>query len=539
MLRFKLLMAMALVCQIVSAQYEKPREIDFEISKPFDVVDATSKNYFRYENFVFSVKIQKKKVVVQKFDSKTMRQVFKRELPRPESNEVEGIYQFGNRFFYMYNLYNRSRESEQLFYREISFDKGTWKGPQKMIVATKGKVGGDISARGGFWGGYTKTGKFDIEFSADRSRMLVQYRHIPEVKNDAKSHDIIGFHVFDNNMREIWSEEVEMPYTEAKMDNMNYSVDDEGNAYILSKVYEGEDSRDKKSKDAPNYHVELLKKEPGASKLSHSKVDLGDKFIRTAWLYESPEDKMVCAGYYGNTQRARGVDGVFYMKVDKSGRLSDSHHYEIPVEVLNQYVSDRTRKKNNKKEDEDEAQFYNLLLRDLKFYEDGSILLIGEQHYVVESTSSAGGVRTTSYTYYYNDILATKIDASGELSWMIKLPKRQRGSAGRGSMSYKHYYKNGYHYFMYVDNVKNQNLPQNQAPAYHIDKTFGFLTSFIVDDRTGSTSQETILDMKDAKGMKLYQFAPSRTVQVGDDEFIFEAYKKSKEDVMVKIRLKA
>lgn len=45
--------------------------------------------------------------------------------------------------------------------------------------------------------------------------------------------------------------------------------------------------------------------------------------------------------------------------------------------------------------------------------------------------------------------------------------------------------------------------------------------------------------MKDAKGMKLYQFAPSRTVQVGDEEFIFEAYKKKKEDVMVKVRLKA
>ena len=539
MFKFNFLLGIAMLCQVSLAQYVKPREIDFEISRPYEVVDAQTKEYFYHEDYVFSIKIQKKNIVVQKFDSKDMKPVFMRELPKPKVDEVEGIFQFGDRFLFFYNVYNRGRKSEQLYYREISFDRGTWKGAPKMLVSTDGKVGGDIATVNSFWGGFKKVNKFGIQFSKDRSRMLVHYRMVPEIKNDKKSYDIIGLHVFDREMKSVWGEEVEMPYTEKQMNNIDYSVDSESNAYILSTVLDDQNGDTKSKRDIPEYHIELLKKEPRSSELAISRLELGEKFIRTAWLYESPEDKMVCAGYYGNEKRSRGVDGVFYMKVDMSGKLYDSHEYEIPVSILNQYVSKRTRKKNNKKDDDGEAQFYNLKLRNLKFYEDGSILLIGEQHYIVENTSRTGNMTTTSYTYYYNDILATKIDASGELSWMIKLPKRQRGGAGTGSMSYKHYFKNGYHYFMFIDNVKNQNLPIDEAPSYHIDKTFGFLTTFIVDDRDGTSTNQTILDMKDADGMKLYQFAPSRTVQVGEDEFLFEAYKKKKEDVMVKIRLKS
>lgn len=524
-----------LTANLSFAQYSPPRDIDFEISTPYEVVDASSKDYFRQGDFVYSAKIQKKSIVIQKFDSEKMRQVYMKELPKPKANEIEGFYQIGDRLYLFYNLYNKGRKSEQLFYREINLDRGTWKGSPSILVATRGKVGGDI-ARTSYWGGFKKVNKFSINLSKDRSRLLVNYRMVPEEKNDKKSYDLIGLHVFDANLKEVWGEIVEMPYTEKDMNNIDYSVDSESNAYILTTVLD-EDEREARKKDIPSYHVELLKKSPGKEKLGISRLDLGEKFIRTAWLYESPEEKMVCAGYYGNTRKNNSVDGIFYMKVDMDGKVYDAHDYEIPLEILNQYAGKRTQKRNNKREEKGEAQFYGLKLRNLKFHQDGSILLIGEQHYVVENTSRAGGVTTTTYTYYYNDVLVTKIDSEGNLDWMVKIPKRQRGSRGIGSMSFKHFYKDGYHYFMYLDNIKNQNLPMDESPSYHIDNTFGFLTAYVIDDKDGTSSTETILDMKEANGIKLYQFAPSRMIQMGDGEFLFEAYKKKKEDVMVKVHL--
>ncbi len=104
-------------------------------------------------------------------------------------------------------------------------------------------------------------------------------------------------------------------------------------------------------------------------------------------------------------------------------------------------------------------------------------------------------------------------------------------------MSFKHTYVNGYHYFMYMDLAENLELPFDEAPRGYSDGRLEQLTAFIVDDERGEVTKEGILNMADAKGTRLYQFAISRLIRLSDTEFIFESYKKKKEDVMVKISI--
>jgi hypothetical protein len=77
----------------------------------------------------------------------------------------------------------------------------------------------------------------------------------------------------------------------------------------------------------------------------------------------------------------------------------------------------------------------------------------------------------------------------------------------------------------------------NEVPTRHSDGAGGFLTAYKIDDITGQTKKEYILDTRDVRGIELYQFRTSRIIPVSSNEFVFESYKKKKEDVMIKVGL--
>jgi hypothetical protein len=128
-----------------------------------------------------------------------------------------------------------------------------------------------------------------------------------------------------------------------------------------------------------------------------------------------------------------------------------------------------------------------------------------------------------------------KINAAGKLAWMKKLPKRQEGGSGFGGMSYRYFISKDYHFFMFLDNEKNMDLPLTEVPARHVDGAGGFLTAYQVNDKTGEVSKISLLNTRDVNGMEVFQFAPYRMMATDVNTLVFEAYKKKKEDILVKI----
>jgi hypothetical protein len=421
---------------------------------------------------------------------------------------------FQDKYYIFYEL--KDGKNYQLFAREIDFKDGSLKGPgQKMLTTTE---------------------LLSFSFSYDSSRMLINHRMKSETWDDAISYDIIAMYVFDKNLNQIWTDKLKMPYTEKKMNNLEYSVDSKGNVYIVTSVY-NDDTTDKRKKDEEeaNYHLELLKVAASDRKIAITKADVGDKFVRTLWMYEGPKGEMICAGFYHNA-RSNGVDGIMTFKLGQDGKMFDLRTNEIPVSVLNQYASFKTQQKNTKKEEKDVAAFDNLDLREIFVQDDGSVILIGEQNFmntVYNPNSSA----SSSYTYYYNDMLVTKINSKGKLDWMKKLPKRQRGYKGVGGMSYKYIKVKGTHLLLFLDNVKNKDLPVSEVPAEHRDGSGGFLTAYQINDETGETTKLTLLDTRNVNEIEAGQFAPSRIMPISTSAFVFEAYKGSKEDILIKVDL--
>jgi hypothetical protein len=533
-----LLFAFLITTGISFAQKELSKDYSYTVSQPYKVFDGT-KFYFSKNDEVLTIKIDGKEALIQKLKSGSDKIAFSSEKAYedlPKNTQVENAIEYNGKYYFFYSSWDGDKDKEQLFVREIDFEKGEFMGEGKLMFKVDGKVTGSPIASWGFIPIGVQD-KFDFLLSLDKKQMLIQYRKKPQVKRDTKSWDIIGMVAYDENMKMTSSNEIKMPYTERRMDVMDYAIDGEGTNYILAKVYHDDSNDDKKRKsdEEANYHIELFRIKNGAKDISDiTKVEVNDKFINGLWLYEMPDGKMVCAGYYNIGKKAGSADGMIMFKVGKEGALYDMATYEIPVEVLNEYTPNRIKKRNNKKDEKGEAEFPFLKLRQLIVGSDGSLVLIGEQYFMVTHYST----RYTYTSYHYNDLLVSKIDASGKLSWIKKIPKLQYGLNGKGGMSYKHMYTNGFHYLLFLDNVKNFNLPLDKKPAEHTDGKGGYFTSYKINDADGTMVNSSVFNVRDVDDMTMYQFGTHRIVELTDNSFAVEFYKKKKEDVMVKVEIK-
>lgn len=519
-----------------------------KVSAPYKVIDAGEKQYFSYENHVLAVKAGRGVVNLQLFDGAKLTETNREEYDDFEKEfSFEDLIQMNDKVYLFYSVWDKPNGNEQLFSRQIDITTGKFTEKGKLIIKTNEKLTGSAIATIGFWSAGVKD-KFGFVKSFDENKLLINYRFKPQERDDSKSKDKIGMHVFDVNLNEEWSNIVTMPYTEQEMDNWDYAIDSDGNSYIVAKVF----SEPKKGKRGPSsmddskYHVEILRFSNGSETVEKSKVNIGEKLITDIKMFEGTEGNIVCAGYYSDRRKTHGVDGVFTFKVKQQGEIYDVNEYEIPVSVINKFMNPRAQARLKKKDSKkDNVGFSHLKLRNMAIGTDGSIMLSGEQYYVVRRTDSQG---RTTYTYYYNDILATMIGPDGELSYMTKLAKRQMsrggssmglgisfGPSGTADLGFRYLNIDDGHYYYFLDNVKNMDLAENENPAYHTGGAGGYLTAYRIDEKSGKVTKHSILDTRKVKNFAISQFSTNRMVSFQDQSLIFEAYKKKKEDVLIKV----
>lgn len=561
------------------AQKALSKDYSYSVSEPYKVFDAKHKFYFAEENEAMSVKFDGPDIMIQKFDSQ--KPAFKKdklyEKFFPKNYEIEDLLKVGGSYYVFFSSWDGDKEKEQLFTQQIDFASGEFLGTPMLLFDVNGKVtrhkNEDPGKRNWQFGFALGGCKFEIVTSQNRNKVLIQYRKKPEVKSDVKSFDIIGLCALDGNMQKQSVQEVTMPYTERRMNNLDYKLDNKGDLYLLTKVFHDDSNKEKKRKDTvANYHIELFRIKSGGDKIDITKFDNRDKFMNGLWIFDTNKDYLVCGGYYSNGKgdlKGRTgsewfgggkisptgeSDGVVAFKIRNDGTIYDEYFHEIPLDILNAFEGKRTARRNARKEENGiSAKIPYLMLKNIQVLDDGSMMLVGEQFYMEQQNNAAGingsgfgpgpmrttnfGFRNVQYDYHYGDILATKIAADGSLSFMNKIPKEQVGTKGLGGMSYKYFFANNTHYFVYLDNVKNIDLPEGKKPARHSDGQGGYLTCVKMSNPDGDLKKGSILNAREVEDFKIYQFATNRIVQTSENSFMVEAYKKQKEDIMIKVTL--
>lgn len=516
-------------CCFLNAQNNLSKDYTYTIGEPYENIKPVINNYrpFYYTkkgNQIMAVKSNLKRLVVQKFNVENLKLISSEEITDlPKNKKQEKVVAFNNKYYYFYSSWSgRKTKHERLYYREVDFEKGAFSDQPILLVDIPEK----IKSFFGF-------DKFDIKTSIDSTKLMVKYANIPKIKNNNKSFELIKLHVFDKDLNQTWSKEYKMMYSETKTEVIDYKVSSLGDVYILSKIFHDNSKKDKgRGKGGTqNYHLEVVK----ISKDSENslKLDLDNKFINAANMYLNKTGKLTITGFYtkGNIKGRyidNDTDGVFIFKFDKDDNLIYKKTHEIPTSIIKQYESDKTKKKLNKKESENEAEFPNLSPQYLGINDTG-ITLIGEQFFQTEYKGR--------FRQHYHDMLITKLDNKGDLLWMKKLPKKQKRGKEKtlSELSFSYFLSNNYHHLIFLDNMKNINLPLNKVPHLHLGGYGGYLTTYKINDDNGAVKKDAIFDTNEVGEDQIeIDYINNRLIEILENEFIIEVLSK-KENRLIKI----
>ncbi len=524
----------------LNAQYQSD-EVDFELGTPYEVVDAANKIYFDYGEYTLSVKIKRDMAVVQRINLETLSEISRNTLELPEDFRFIDIKKMQNKIVLFFRRVDKDLGIEQLWVKEINPESGEWIGKEKVLVKFEGKIPSvDISF--GYKGlATTVSPTFFVKLSPDATKILVYHKTDPVLKNNDKNFEKIGLYVFDDNYQRIQGDVVRMPHTESQMRIEDYHVNNKGYAYIIAAVGKAAPSRGGKTPTV-TYNYQIFKKRPSSSALSSNtiSVDLGTKSIKSVSFYNDAGGDLQFVGSYGLSDKP-DVYGLFSLKVDKNGDKYDEEYYAIPKKIINQYASERAKEKNEKAANDGlTLGLKNMYVREIIKHHDGSLVFICENRYsiVTVNTDLKSHKVETSERFYYRNLLMAKVDKSGRLIWMSQIPKRLISPVSVPYNTYKYGYKDGKHYVLFVENLGDKDKePEDPLHSHFIGK-HGVLSAYIIDDRLGKPKKLSVFETKEVNGIKLNKVMAHQFIYLGNGQFVFEAYKKKKEDILVKLTFK-
>lgn len=507
-----------------SMSFGQSKKFAFKLGDEYELPRKTEDLAFfgNEKDGIINLSLKKEELNIVRFNPKTLGKTMEQriDLDVTKNFNSELVADFNNKSYYwLHSDWDKSSKEEILYYDKIDVANGKIAQPNIKLFSTT-KIAGAYKQLTGFYS-YKTTEKYQYNYDADRKKLLVSYRLEPEFRNDKKNYDKIGFQVFDEHLNKIWGNEFTMPYTEAIMDNTAFSVDARGNAYMLVKVYES-DSRKEKDNGLPAYHYEVFKFSKDSKAITTAKISIDQNFIKEANLVENSLHEMIIACTYSKKAKGSGTDGIFLAIENSEGKITKYKNgfYEFPKAELEKFESARRQRKMEKNDD---FEIQNLQVRNVLVDPDGSIFVSCEEYWVEDHSYYANNSWHYQVTYYYGDIYGSKISGTGQFEWLRKIPKRQKGSLGRGTMGFKLINDSSGFYFLYLDNIHNLNLGEDEVPKYHEDGHGGQVMVSRIDYK-GNTSKELLFDTRE-EDIMIY---PTQFDRIFGNQFIGRAKIKKK-----------
>lgn len=533
----------------------KLSEDNISIGEPYTPVMVLGVKHIEYKDKIVAVKYfellnRMRYFSIETFDSKSLTLIESNSYNEHFSTKsnFEDIVVLNDRIYVFYSVWDKKSKIEQLYAQEINPASCSFRGDEKLIFTIQGSVTATPIIDALSYA-YQRYSKYEFQTSYDKSKVLIQYRKEPMKNNDAVNKDVIGLHVFDESLSLTWGKEVTMPYTEKKMDNLDYVLDSKGNVILAALVYRDNTTRKLINKQI-NYDIEIITVQGKSDEIIQNKINIdNDKHIVSLNLFEVVNNKVICTGYYAMGKNAnevkKFVDGAFKFNINNTSENPEVNYYDIPLDVINQNIKQKQIDKNNEKElDKNrEVGLAYLVPKNIVTSTDSSdesMFIIGEVQYsITYVTTDSKGRSSTSYSFYNNDILVTKINADNSLAWMKKLPKAQRGGAPNGNKSFKFIEGKNAMYLVFVDRIENLELGSDEIPKIFIESLFvkGHVTAYKLGYKNGDMEKISLFDMKSVKEQEI-AFTLDNLFSISNDEFIVELYKKTdKKNALVRVKL--
>ncbi len=333
----------------------------------------------------------------------------------------EGMYKVKDRIF-IFNSQNDKKADVNKLYLSI-IDKAGNIGEEKLVdeISYKGKK---------------DKGGFDIHHLPNSENFLITHNE----GYSKKGNEEVNYKLYDYDFKLKWEKAIELPYKDKKFSILGYQIDEAGNVYLYGNIPV---SKDLNKKVIFAYY-------PATNKLEEVKVEFGKANRISDLNFVYTKGQLQFTGFYYDQKG--GIQGVFITKINTK-TLNTEVEKTIPFSKkdLLMFTTERAAKKGK-------GILANFDVRQILVKENGDFFIIGEAYQLVVTTyrDSRTGATSTTYTYYYNDIMVVSLSKDAEINWVQKIPKKQISQNDGGYYSsYVFISDENNLYMMFNDNPKN------------------------------------------------------------------------------------
>tara|TARA_B110000285_G_scaffold77754_1_gene89535 strand:+ start:4554 stop:6122 length:1569 start_codon:yes stop_codon:yes gene_type:complete len=350
----------------------------------------------------------------------------------------EGAQVFGGKFVTF--LSDKNVNGNHLFLQEYSDDLQETKDPVKLATYSFDQS--------------KKKGGFRTAMSSNKKFLAVIWL----ISGKRNERDIYGFNIFNTDLELINEGEYPLPFAPQMSTIHSHHISNKGDYFMAITEFE-EKSKTSLFKSHLNYkalHIFRINEDG----LDDFKIDLNGKRIDAMSMTSDENNVFILTGIYG-VMNSPGVEGIFHQRVDlNTGKKLNEGFKEFEESFITQDWSEQAKKKAERKKSRGrgEPQLYDYKMRDITILKDGTIVGTMEQFYVQVRTYSdpRSGTTSQSYQYYYNDIIAFKINQTGKFDWIKKIRKFQVSTNDEGPYSsYHSYIDEGKVKLIFNDHIKN------------------------------------------------------------------------------------
>jgi hypothetical protein len=397
---------------------------------------------------------------------------------------IQHVLHLKNKLLMFYVVRNRTTNMSELYVREINKNTLMPEADRvKLGEADEGRVERGIT--------------FNFRTSRDSSKVGVSFVFPNEVRDKSN----YGFIVLDDRLQLLWKKFATLPYSTELFTVESFKVDNSGNAYLLGISYK--EKRRSKRKGKPNYSYEVLAWTNKGEEMKSYPISLEDRFLTDMQIEVIDNKNLICAGFY-SAKGTFSVKGTYFLTVDLGSKgIKTKSFKEFGLDFIIENMSEREANRAVKRSERgEEVELYEYDLDKLLVGKDGSAILIGEQYFVEEVTTSNfinGRVTyTTTYHYYYNDIIAVKIDPKGQIQWAEKISKTQHTVDDGGFFSsYTLAILNGRICFFFNDHPSNVSYKGAGRPMpYRAKESIVILASL---NQKGEQTRQPVFALRDVE----------------------------------------
>ncbi|MFK7782040.1 hypothetical protein [Psychroserpens sp.] len=216
-----------------------------------------------------------------------------------------------------------------------------------------------------------------------------------------------------------------------------------------------------------------------------------EHYIESLHLLKN-KDRLVCVGFYGKKEEYR-LNGVCMYDINPENLETNFNKFNnFSDEFMNDKYGNREGKKKRKKE----KGINNVDFKGVYLMGNNDIVVNAEEFYITtHSYTDANGNWNTRTIYHYNDIMAMRLDADGNIKWARNINKAQVGTVNSSYTSLP--IEESTHFFINCsDNVKKISADRIAFKQTSSKKSNLYVISI---DGDGNFDYKKLIDDKESK----------------------------------------